>query len=287
MAYDKMNGADMTKGERKARSLSQYFQNYRPHFHFSVESPRYTLKTAENIRELQSIFKLRYDNFLSHTAFGQSSDLELEGVDIDRFDPQCDHIAIIDKEKGGAICGTYRILCSRFHQRFYSEEEFDISRFLAIEGVKVELGRACVAQENRHGGVIDLLWKGIAKYIELSGAQYLFGCSSINTVDANTTKCITKFFQDGGHLSDEFGVVTVPPYVFDRGQGLPASTSSTPLTPLEAKGLIPPLLRSYLNAGAKVHGPPALDKNFECIDYFTIIDLNQLSPSHQRRYFKR
>lgn len=270
--------ADMTKGGKMDRaSLSHHFQNYRPHFPFSLDSKRYSLEIVHDLHDLIAIFELRYQNFLSHTAFGKSVD----SLDVDRFDPECDHIAIIDKETG-KICASYRILCTRFTQKFYSEEEFDISRFLAIEGDKIELGRACVTKEFRHGSVIDFLWKGIARYIELSGVEYLFGCSSIDTVDEETAKSITHFFQEEGHLSDDYGVMTRPPYnafTFDRDQGLPE-------TPMEAKGMIPPLLRSYLNAGAKVHGPPALDKNFQCIDYFTVIDLKQLSPSHRRRYFR-
>jgi putative hemolysin len=58
------------------------------------------------------------------------------------------------------------------------------------------------------------------------------------------------------------------------------------MEPIEAKGLIPPLLRSYFSAGSKVYGQPALDVEFKCIDFITILDMEQISSSYKRRYFK-
>ena len=54
----------------------------------------------------------------------------------------------------------------------------------------------------------------------------------------------------------------------------------------DIKGLIPPLLRSYFTAGAKVYGEPALDLDFKCIDFLTILDVNNLTSGYKRRYFK-
>ena len=53
------------------------------------------------------------------------------------------------------------------------------------------------------------------------------------------------------------------------------------------KKLLPPLLRSYLQAGSKVHGAPALDKDFQCIDLLTILDLRSVQGSYARRYFSK
>ena len=49
-----------------------------------------------------------------------------------------------------------------------------------------------------------------------------------------------------------------------------------------AEELIPPLLKSYLKAGSKVCGEPALDRKFRCVDFLTILDVKLLSNSFQR-----
>ena len=256
--------------------ISRQFANYKPHFKIFTETSSYVLKTAENIEELQALLKLRYNNFLAHTKHGKT----VEGIDTDAFDSQCDHIIIYHKEKKN-ICGTYRILFTPINRSFYSELEFDLSRFLSSPGNKMELGRACVQKEFRNTAVIDLLWKGIAKYIELTKAEYLFGCSSITTVDPGVTKAFSHYFKENDFLSEEYDVKTLPKYFFDL--------EKTPLCSMdeeEIKKSIPPLLRSYLTAGAKVHGPAALDRDFECIDYLTIIQMKKLAPLYKKRYFR-
>lgn len=48
---------------------------------------------------------------------------------------------------------------------------------------------------------------------------------------------------------------------------------------------IPKLLRAYLTLGAKICGPPALDKNFKTIDFLTLLDLETMSELNWRRFF--
>ncbi len=48
---------------------------------------------------------------------------------------------------------------------------------------------------------------------------------------------------------------------------------------------LPPLLRSYLQAGATIASEPALDSFFGCVDFLTILDLSAVNPKYQRRYF--
>ena len=51
-----------------------------------------------------------------------------------------------------------------------------------------------------------------------------------------------------------------------------------------AKALLPPLLCGYLRAGAKVYGKPALDRDFRCADFFTVLKMDELSRVFQRKY---
>jgi len=48
---------------------------------------------------------------------------------------------------------------------------------------------------------------------------------------------------------------------------------------------IPKLLRAYLALGAKICGPPALDRQFKTIDFLTLLDLETLHPLARQRFF--
>ena len=53
----------------------------------------------------------------------------------------------------------------------------------------------------------------------------------------------------------------------------------------EEKAEIPKLLRAYMSIGAKICGPPALDRHFQTIDFLTFVDLETLSPATRARFF--
>ena len=47
---------------------------------------------------------------------------------------------------------------------------------------------------------------------------------------------------------------------------------------------IPKLLRAYLSIGAKICGPPALDRQFKTIDFLTLLDLEAMPPMARQRF---
>ena len=48
---------------------------------------------------------------------------------------------------------------------------------------------------------------------------------------------------------------------------------------------VPKLLRAYLQMGAKICGPPAMDRQFKTIDFLTFMDLDGLSVGAKERFF--
>lgn len=252
--------------------FSPRFLGYRPKQTFCIETQKYRLKTVTTKDELIAVFRLRYLSFLEQVE----SSVGL--FDLDEFDHLCDHLVILCKESGKVV-GTYRVLCSHYSDKFYSEGEFNLSRFLNTPGTKLELGRACIDPDHRNGHAIDLLWKGIGKYIGLTQASYLFGCSSIKTVEAQMASNIHEYFQERGELSDEFKIQPTTHFQINFEKCSKGSV-------VDVKSWIPSLLRSYLTAGAKVHGLPALDREFECIDFLTILSIDNLSSAFKRRYFR-
>ena len=242
--------------------LSPRFMSYRPRHRVRIETQKYTLKTAGRLDELLRLFHLR------HAVFkGDASKL-----DLDHLDHACDHLLIIDNSDG-SIVGTYRLI---FGADYYSDGEFDLSGFKKLAGVKLELGRACITPDHRNGAVIDLLWKGIGRYQELTGARYLFGCSSIFTVNPREMAALMHQMNEKGRFEDTMNIRPVPAYTHPHL----GNAGGEPMT-----ASLPPLLASYFMAGAKVHGTPAFDADFDCFDWLTILDMHEVSTAFKRRYF--
>ena len=108
------------------------------------------------------------------------------GLDVDPFDAVCDHLIVEDTLRGSVI-GTYRLQTGRRAAEalgYYSEREFDFGPFESRRAQILELGRACIHREHRSFAVLNLLWKGIARYASEHGTRYLIGCSSLTSQDA-------------------------------------------------------------------------------------------------------
>jgi putative hemolysin len=238
-----------------------------PWIEMKIESSRYLIKTVDQFSELEEVFRLRSEIFSEE--YGRNP--PVSGLDVDRFDLTCDHLIIVCR-KSNQIVGTYRVLCSSFTNHFYSETEFEMEEYLSAPGTKLELGRACITKEHRNGATLALLWKGIMQYASLSGARYLFGCSSVKLNSHSQAEHFKKVLESNGNTSADWNIQPKPQYQF----------VSTQDTAEEIE--IPPLLRCYLKAGAKVYGFPAYDAEFNCSDFLTIIDLEQMSNAYEKRF---
>jgi putative hemolysin len=196
------------------------------------------------------------------------------GLDADPFDEVCDHL-LVEHVPTGEIVGTYRLqsgLTARNNRGYYSEQEFDFSPFESIRHELIELGRACVHQKHRNLVALGLLWKGIADYAREHGARYLCGCSSITSQDAAV---------GASAYADLYRKHLVEP----RWRTKPLPAFDCPLDHLtEDPPKIPKLLRAYLSIGAKICGPPALDRQFKTIDFLTLLDLHTMPALVRARF---
>lgn len=260
----------------KTKSLLQRLRGFQPNLSIFLEYGDFIVKTARTPAELLEVLELRHEVFVEEWQ-GRSLPF---GVDVDRYDFDADHLIIWSKKEQKAV-GTYRLLCSRFTNRFYSQSEFDMDDFLRWGFTKLELGRACVHPDYRDGNTIDLLWKGLSQYIELAGVRFLFGCSSVRIQDQRKSESLMKSFFEKGVWSDDFEIRPHRKYSYHKF----SMESGFALNAQESREVVPPLLRSYLAAGAKVYGHPAYDREFECIDVLTILDMNLLNPRFKQRFF--
>ncbi len=264
-------------GAFKRKLADQQIKKFEPKIEFSFDFKNYTLKTVSSIDEFIEVLQLR------HSVFKKSYniDMEFSDIDFDKYDLKGDHIILIDNEKN-IIVGTYRLLCSSFTDNFYTESEFDLAQFKTIEGIKLELGRACIHEDYRTGTSISLIWRGLARYLVESKADYLMGVTSVHTTEKLTAMKMLEQLQPLG-LTNPHNIYPLKDFLFFNEEQF----KSQDLSQIESVvGLVPPLMKSYISAGASVQGLPALDKHFNCTDYFTILKMTDLNQSYFNRYIK-
>jgi putative hemolysin len=229
---------------------------------------------AESLEDLIDCQRLRYLVFNCELGEGLESSARI-GLDRDRFDFICDHLMVRDTASGKLV-GTYRMQ-SGFRAKgnlgYYSEQFFDFAPFERIRAEVLELGRACVHTDYRHTTVLQMLWKGIARYAASCGARYLFGCSSLSSQDESAGMALYEELR--GKYLIEPAFRTHPKPAFEcraDGQTTPAPA-------------IPRLFRAYLEVSARLCGPPAIDREFKTIDFLTLIDLQRIPERLRMRLF--
>jgi putative hemolysin len=229
---------------------------------------------ASSEEEILAAQKLRWRIFADE--LGARLPSRTPGVDRDIYDPYCDHLIVRD-EDSGRIIGTYRILPPDAARRiggYYSENEFDLTRFGHLRDNLVEIGRSCIDADFRTGGVITLLWGGLARYMRERGYEYLMGCASLG-------------MRDGGHnaagiynaLSEhmaplEYRVFPRCPLPLDRLEPTPSPE-------------LPPLVKGYLRAGAWVCGEPAWDPDFNTADLLLLMPMSRVDNRYARHFVER
>jgi putative hemolysin len=224
---------------------------------------------TRDTEEIRAAQRLRWRVF--GEEMGARLNSEEAGLDQDAFDPYCNHLVVRDDDE---VVGTYRILPPEAARRigsYYSETEFDLSRLAPIKGQLAELGRSCIDPRYRTGGVIALLWSGIARYVVARGYEYLAGCASMSLADGGGSARV---------LYANLPAASMAPAnhrVFPR-RSLPAwHGGSGAVTP-------PPLLKGYLRCGAYVCGEPAWDPEFNTADFFMLLPMRRMTARYAKHF---
>jgi len=230
-------------------------------------SNAYRVALAAHAEEVLAAQALRFQVFNLELDEGLVQSFD-SGLDVDPFDAVCDHLLVID-ESEGQVVGTYRLQTgarARSALGYYSEREFDFAPFEGERARILELGRACIHRQHRSFAVLNLLWRGIAIYAQERGAQFLVGCSSLTSQDERVGAAAWRLLAERT-APDTW--CTTPRPEFACQLDAPAASAPT----------IPRLLSAYLALGARVCGPPAIDREFRTIDFLTWLDLR--SPTLQ------
>jgi len=236
---------------------------------------KYSMRLAQTADEKAQAFRLRFLVFNIELQEGLESAFAT-GYDTDQFDDVCDHL-IVEHHATGRVIATYRMQTGANAAAkigYYSQQEFNFAPFEPIRNSLVEVGRAAILKEHRTFEVLNLLWKGIAKYTTEHHGRYLVGCSSLTSQDP----------AEGHELYRQLEPFLASPELRTKPQSgfaLPENVQPRNAGAVTA----PKLLRAYLNLGARICGEPALDREFKTIDFLTLLDLENLSQVARARFF--
>jgi putative hemolysin len=239
----------------------------------------YLLRFAQTEAELDDVMRLRFRVFNLELGEGLSESY-LTGRDRDRFDETCDHMIVIDT-RSGDIVGTYRMqTAERATHGWYSAAEFVLASLPPqILEQSIELGRACIDKAHRIPQVLFLLMSGIAKYMDALGKRYLFGCCSLASQDPHEGMRAMQLLEAQGALHPVYRVYPLPEtQCYDNDAAMRVSHGP------EIR--IPKLFRAYLRFGATVLGPPAIDRDFQTIDFFILWD-RSAGNAETARFFEQ
>jgi putative hemolysin len=223
------------------------------------------------IKEAQA---LRYRVFAKE--MGAKLKTESEGLDYDEVDCYCDHLIVYDNVNK-KIVGYTRLLNESQAKRlgrFYSQDEFNLDQILALPGRFLEIGRTCVAPDYRGGAVLTTLWSALVQYALEGEFNYLLGCASI-------TPGPNGFAVDAVYRNID--AKNIAP---DDIQVQPSIPVPDALRCQRDESGIPPLLKAYLRFGALICGEPYWDKDFNCMDLFVLLPLDQLKDRYSKHYMR-
>ncbi len=236
---------------------------------------QYSTRLARNLDDVRAAQALRFEVFNLELNEGLVESYATRR-DEDPFDEVCHHL-MVEHLPSGNIVGTYRLQTGANAEGglgYYSAQEFEFRAFEPLRREIVELGRACVHRQHRNLVVLGLLWKGIADYARQHGARYLLGCSSLTSQDPAAGASVYADLCRRHLAPPEFRTHPLP--AFD-----------CPLEELAAETpKLPKLLSAYLTIGAKICGPPALDRQFKTIDFLTLLDLHALPAAVRSRFVR-
>jgi putative hemolysin len=236
------------------------------------EPGKLTVSFARNPSEVAEAQRLRYKIFAEEMGAKLNS---TDGHDRDGFDAFCDHLLV--RNGAGKVVGTYRILNPFMANEaggYYSAGEFDLSRLSHLMDRTVEVGRACVHPDYRHGATITLLWAGLARYMQANKYEFMIGCGSIGMAD-------------GGHMAASLYHQLQQEYLS------PAEYRVFPRCPLPLDALrsdmevaCPPLIKGYLRLGAYICGEPAWDPDFNTADMLIMLPLSRINKRYAAHFMK-
>ncbi|MFQ5783417.1 MAG: GNAT family N-acetyltransferase [Alphaproteobacteria bacterium] len=243
------------------------------------------VRVAREADEVDAAQALRYRVFYEEMDARPSADMARLRRDFDAFDTVCDHLLVIDHEHcdgADAIVGTFRLLrrsVALNFGRFYSGDEYDIAKLLAVEGEILELGRSCVDADYRNRATIQLLLRGISAYVRHHEIVLMFGCASLPGVDPDAAALPLSYLHHFHQAPPEIRPRALAERYVDMNRMPPEAIDER-----AALTALPPMIKGYLRAGCRIGDGAVIDRQFHTIDVCIVLMADRVTEKYRHRY---
>jgi L-ornithine Nalpha-acyltransferase len=231
-----------------------------------VTATGYAVRLAASRAEVEAAFSLRYQVFVEELGGSGPTVDHARRTESDPFDAACDQLLLWHDD---VVVGTYRLLdevgAARMG-RFYTEGEFDLSAVRAAGKRLLEVGRSCLHKDHRGGVAMLHLWAGVVAEIRRRGAELVFGAGSLPSVDPKVAGPLVLMLEARYGASPELCPKVRPEGAMDlSGLAIPDDV-------VKAMQQVPPLLKSYLRAGARVGQGAYVDRDLGLSDVCIVLE---------------
>lgn len=241
-----------------------------------------SVSLARSPSDMHAAQALRYEVFGREMGGALTPEIHRAQRDFDALDGYCDHLLVRDEHAHNTVVGTYRLLRRSVLPAdvpFYTESEFNIGPIRSQAGEILELSRSCVAKPYRGRAVIQLLWRGIAAYMEHYDVALMFGCASFHGTDP------TRFARALSYLHHYHcaGGGYCPSALPERY----VEMDTMPKTSIDVKSAfaaLPALLKGYLRVGCEVGRGAIVDPVFKTTDVCIVMQTRRVKKRYARKF---
>ncbi|MEY8882602.1 GNAT family N-acetyltransferase [Donghicola sp. XS_ASV15] len=235
----------------------------------------YRTRLAETPADIESAQRLRYLAFVAETGAEASTD----GLDADDYDGICHHMLVEDQRTGALVC-CFRMLhltSGSEISRSYAAQYYDLAALEAYSGKMVEMGRFCIHPDLTDPDILRVAWGAMTRYVDETGVEMLFGCSSFRGTDAQEYFDAFALLKER-HLGPKRWLPKVKaPNVFRFAARLRRKPDAK-----LAMRRMPPLLKTYLMMGGWVSDHAVVDAQMNTLHVFTGVEIAAIPPARKK-----
>ena len=246
------------------------------------------VRIARTPAEVDAAQALRYRVFYEEMGAKPSPEVERARRDRDAFDAVADHLLVVDHGLGAGpegVVGTYRLIQKEGASqvgRFYSADEYDLAPIEVFPGRVLELGRSCVDSLYRGRAVMQLLWQGIAAYVDEQQIDLMFGCASLSGTDPDALAQELTYLYEHHLAPPALRVRAIESRYVDMRRMDPRALDAR-----RAPLLLPPLIKGYMRLGGYVGDGAVIDPQFNTIDVAIIVKSDLVTDKYMKHYERR
>ena len=232
---------------------------------------KYMARLGQGQADLAQALALRSQCFRARAA---------DMSDEDSYDAACLHVLIEDTATETLVC-CYRVMIlvdAAAVARSYSAQFYDLSQLAGFGGPMLELGRFCVHPGHQDGDILRLAWGALARLVDQSGAQLLFGCSSFAGVHGPDHDAALAWLRAHHLAPPRWRALRKSTATYDFGNLLASHTANL----RAAMHAMPPLLRTYLAMGGWVSDHAVVDNDLNTLHVFTAVEIAKIPEPRAR-----